>query len=61
MTALLIIAIIVGAVVAFSAIAEAARRIRRAVRLHALGDPPPLSDERTDELLRVMRKEDEQR
>ena len=59
MTALIVIAIIVGAVVAFSAIAEAARRIRRAVRLHALGDPPPLSDERDDEVLRVMRKDSE--
>jgi len=49
-----------AAVVIFSAIAEAVRRIRRAVRLHSLGDPPPLSDERDDELLRVMRKEDEQ-
>jgi hypothetical protein len=51
------IAGIVIAVLAFSAIAEAIRRMRKAAL--DLGDPPPLSDERDDEVLRVMRKDSE--
>ena len=47
----------VVAVVLFSVIAEAVRRMRRAAL--DLGDPPPLSDERDDEVLRVMRKDSE--
>lgn len=58
MTALLVIAIVVGAVVAFSAIAEAARRMRKAARVE-LGEPPPLSDEQPDEVVRIIRKEGE--
>jgi hypothetical protein len=51
------IAVIVGAALAFSAIAEAVRRMRRATL--DLGEPPPLSDERDDEVLRVIRKDSE--
>ena len=49
----------VVAVVLFSAIAEAIRRMRKAAL--DLGEPPPLSDERDDEVLRVIRKDSEQR
>jgi hypothetical protein len=55
--ACLVLAGIVVAALAFSAIAEAVRRMRRAAL--DLGDPPPLSDERDDEVLRVMRKDSE--
>jgi hypothetical protein len=48
---------IVIAALAFSAIVEAIRRMRKAAL--DLGEPPPLSDERDDEVLRVMRKEGE--
>jgi hypothetical protein len=55
--ACLAIAIVVGAAVAFSAIAEAIRRMRKSAL--DLGEPPPLNDERDDEVLRVMRKDSE--
>jgi hypothetical protein len=51
------IAVIVIAALAFSAIAEAIRRMRKAAL--DLGDPPPLADERDDEVLRVIRKDSE--
>jgi hypothetical protein len=53
----LVLAGIVIAALALSAIAEAIRRMRKATL--NLGEPPPLSDERDDEVLRVMRKEGE--
>jgi hypothetical protein len=53
----LAIAGVVIAVLVFSAIAEAIRRMRKAAL--DLGEPPPLSDERDDEVLRVMRKDSE--
>jgi len=53
----LAIAAIVAAVVTYSAIAEAIRRMRRAAL--DLGEPPPLADERDDEVVRVMRKDSE--
>jgi hypothetical protein len=53
----LVLAGIVIAALAFSAIAEAIRRMRKATL--DLGEPPPLSDERDDEVLRVIRKDSE--
>jgi hypothetical protein len=53
----LVLAGIVVAALAFSAIAEAIRRMRKSAL--DLGEPPPLSDERDDEVLRVMRKDSE--
>jgi hypothetical protein len=53
----LVLAGIVIAALAFSAIAEAIRRMRRAAL--DLGEPPPLSDERDGEVVRVMRKDSE--
>jgi hypothetical protein len=53
----LVLAGIVIAALAFSAIAEAIRRMRKSAL--DLGEPPPLNDERDDEVLRVMRKDSE--
>lgn len=67
MTALIVIAIIVGAVVAFSAIAEAIRRLRKAARpedgLEAIAtrEAPQWTDEQIDRLAETLRKEGEER
>jgi hypothetical protein len=53
----LVLAGIVGAAVLSSAIAEAIRRMRKTAL--DLGEPPPLNDERDDEVLRVIRKDSE--
>jgi len=54
----LALAVIVGAVLAFSAIAEAIRRIRKATRPNAPGDLPPLTDRQVDRLLQQIIRKD---
>jgi hypothetical protein len=72
MTAVLVIAFIVGAVVAFSAVDEAIRRMERAIEAHdrdeadleamadATREPPPWSDEQIERLRLAIEKEGEQ-
>jgi hypothetical protein len=58
--ACLVLAIAVGAALAFSAIAEAIRRMRKAARPNAPGDLPPLTHKQVDRVLqRIMRKDGE--
>jgi len=56
----LVIAVIVIAVLVFSAIAEAVRRIRKATRPDTPGNLPPLTHRQVDRVLqRIIRKDGE--